>query len=136
MVTEMMSHWPLRMSVPVDADARDADGFLTEEGIAVVFAVVRDAYLEGCATLSNIDVVVADLVVERGSVAAPGGLAVAAAAVNEVFPDHFTMTTRIRPADGPGVAGSARCTVRPDGGVTREIQAELIARAQTARHFH
>ena len=35
-----------------------------------------------------------------------------------------------------GIAGTASCDVRPAGGVTKDVQAELISRAQTARHVH
>jgi hypothetical protein len=57
-------------------------------------------------------------------------------AVAEVFPDRCTVEIRIRPAEGPGVAGAATCSVRPPGGVDDVLRAELIERAQGARHLH
>jgi hypothetical protein len=132
----MLSHWPVRVWLPLSGDERDADGFLTEDGIAGLFEQVRAAYLEDCATLVDVPLTVADVQVERGRVPAPGGGVSAAVAVVEVFPDHFTMTTRVRPEAGVGVAATATCRVAPTGGVTREVQAELIARAQGARHLH
>jgi hypothetical protein len=135
MVTEMMSHWPVLVRLPLAGDERDADLFLTDEGIASLFRRVRAAYLDQCATLVGVPLEVADVEVQRGSVPTPGGRVSAAVAVVEVFPDHFTMTSRMRPDVGPGVAATATCRIVPAGGVTREVQAELVARAQSARHF-
>jgi hypothetical protein len=135
-MTDMVTHWPVRIEVPLEGLARDAEGYLTEDGVAEVFAAVRSAYLEGCTTLTGVEVTFEDVRLERGAVPVEGDHLVVAAAVNEVYPTLFTMVARLRPAEGEGIAGSASCDVRPAGGITKAVQAELIARAQTARHFH
>ena len=134
-MSEMAIHWPVRIDVPLAGVERDADGCLTEDGLAAVFAAVRTAYLDGCTTLAGVEVTVEDVRLEPGSIPVPGEHVSAAAAVNEVYPTLFTMVARVRPAEGPGLAGSASCDLRPVGGVTKELQAELIDRARSARHF-
>jgi hypothetical protein len=136
MAGEMISTWPVVEELPLQAADRDASGFLTDDGVGRLFAAVRQAYLDGCSTLAGVSVAVGEVTVEGGSVPAAGDAVVAGAAVVEVFPDSFTMSTRIRPQAGEGIAAAATCRVTPEGGVTREIQAELIERAQTARHYH
>jgi hypothetical protein len=131
----MAIHWPVRIEVPLAGIGRDADGCLTEDGLATAFAAVRAAYLEGCTALVGVEVTFEDVHLELGTVPVEGDHLMAAAAVNEVYPTLFTLVARVRPAEGPGLAGSASCDVRPAGGVTTELQAELIHRAQTARHF-
>jgi hypothetical protein len=134
-MAEMAIRWPVRMEVPLAGLGRDASGCLTEEGLGTVFAAVRAAYLEGCASLAGVEVAVEDLRLTLGAVPVEGDHVVAAAAVNEVYPTLFTMVARVRPAAGPGLAGSASCDLRPAGGVTRAVQTELIARAHAASHF-
>ena len=134
-MSEMAIHWPVRIELPLEGIERDADGCLTEDGLAAAFGAVRAAYLEGCTTLAGIEVGVEDLRLELGGLPVDGHHVVATAAVNEVYPTLFTMVARVRPAEGPGLAGSASCDLRPAGGVTKELQAELIARARSARYL-
>jgi hypothetical protein len=134
-MTEMAIHWPVRIEVPLAGIGRDADGCLTEDGLATVLAAVRGAYLDGCTTLAGVEVTFEDERLELGATPVTGERVMAAAAVNEVYPTLFTLVARVRPAEGPGIAGSASCDVRPAGGVTKDIQAELIARAQSAREY-
>ncbi len=136
-VTEMVTHWPVLEQLTLHEDERDADGFLTDGALTRLFAEVRGAYAAGCKALDLTAAEVRDVVVRRGSVPAPGADASVSVAVVEVFPESFTMEARVRPAEGLGIAGSATCTVVPAGGaVSRELKAELIALAQTARHLH
>ena len=132
-MSEIAIHWPLRIDVPLAGVERDAAGRLTEAGLSSVFEAVRTAYLDGCTTLAGVEVAIEDVRLELGSVAVEGDHVSAATAVNEVYPTLFTMVARVRPATGPGLAGSASCDVRPAGGVTKDVQAELIDRARSAR---
>jgi acyl-CoA thioesterase FadM len=135
-MSEVLSTWPVVVELPLGAEDRDADGTLTEAAVDRLFAEGRVAYAAECPELDLADADVTDLVLRRGSVAAPGQVAVVGVAVVEVFPDSFTMEARIRPAEGSGVAATAACVVVPAGGVTDALRARLIALAQTARHHH
>ena len=133
----MLSRWPVLVELSLLDGDRDADGFLTDLAMAHLFAEARRAYASECSQLDLAAAEVRDVVVRRGAVAAPGSTASVSAAVVEVFPDRFTMEARIRPAEGLGIAGSASCVVAPAGGeVSDALQAELIALAHGARHFH
>jgi hypothetical protein len=134
-MAEIAIPWPVRIEVPLAGIQRDAEGCLTELGLTAVVAAVRTAYLDGCTTLAGVVVTVEDLRLELSAVPVDGDEVSAAAAVNEVYPTLFTMVVRVRPAAGPGIAGAASCDLRPAGGVTKAIQAELIARAQGARDY-
>jgi hypothetical protein len=57
--------------------------------------------------------------------------------VVEVFPDRFTMSARIRPADREGVAADARCSLAPKSGeVPIVMRDEFIALAHAASYTH
>ena len=136
MVTEMMSHWPVLVQLPLRDEDRDADGFLTDAAVARLFAEGRTAYAAECTELDLAAAEVTDVVTRRGAVAAPGALALVGVAVVEVFPERFTMEARIRALEGAGTAASATCAVAPPGGVSEALKARLIALAQAARHLH
>jgi hypothetical protein len=121
-MSEILSTWPVVVELPLRADDRDADGFVTHDGIERLFAEARAAYAAECPELDLDAATIGELVLQRGAV--------------EVFPDTFTMDLRIRPAEGRGIAGSASCVVAPAGGVADELRSRLIALAQTARHYH
>jgi hypothetical protein len=135
-MSEILSTWPVVVELPLRAEDRDGDGFVTHDGIERLFAEARAAYAAECPELDLDAATISELVLQRGAVAAPGGAAVVGVAVVEVFPDTFTMDLRIRPAEGRGIAGSASCVVAPAGGVADELRSRLIALAQTARHYH
>jgi hypothetical protein len=137
----MISRWPVLVSLPVAADERDAGGQLTEASVERLFAAARDAYFAECATLDAAAVeVLAATVTLGGARVGDGGVTVSACVV-EVFPDSFTMSARIRPADvgdgaGFGVAATAWCSLSPGGEVTEAMRDEFIAHAHAASHLH
>ena len=135
-MSEILSTWPVVVELPLRAEDRDGEGFLTDDALERLFAEARAAYAADCPELDLVTAAVTDVVLRRGAVAAPGDLALVGVAVVEVFPDTFTMDLRIRPAEGSGIAGSASCVVAPAGGVGGELRSRLIALAQTARHHH
>ena len=135
-MTEVLSHWPVVVELPLQDGDRDAEGFLVDEGITRLLAAGCAAYAAGGTRLDLATATVDDVVLRRGAVPVPGGVVAVGVAVAEVFPDRCTIEVRIRPAEGPGVAGAATCAVRPPGGVGDELRAELIERAQAARHLH
>jgi hypothetical protein len=135
-MTEVLSHWPVVVELPLQDGDRDAAGFLVDEGIARLLAAGCAAYAAGGTRLDLAAATVDDVVLRRGAVPVPDGVVAVGVAVAEVFPDRCTVEIRIRPAEGPGVAGAATCSVRPPGGVHDVLRAELIERAQGARHLH
>lgn len=139
MSSEILTRWPVVVSLAVTPADRDADGRLTAPAIERLFTEGRAAYFDECSTIDGSTVEV------RGSTVQPGRAAVSddgvtvAVAVVEVFPDSFTMTARMRPdgpSDGEGIAATAWCSVSPGGTVSTALRDELIAIAHAAKHFH
>ena len=97
----MVTHWPVRIEVPLAGLARDAEGYLTEDGVATVFAAVRTAYLEGCTTLTGVDVTFEDVRLERGSVPVDGDHVVAVpqrpSQLCEIDREQFLLTAHTEP---------------------------------------
>jgi hypothetical protein len=135
-MTEMVSHWPVVLELPVRTHDRDADGCLTDDALERLFAEGRAAYAAECPELDLTTADVSELALRPRGAPAEGTTAVVGIAVTEVFPDGFTMEAKVRPEEGSGIAGSATCLVSPAGGVSDELRSRLIALAQTARHLH
>ena len=131
----MLSRWPVIVSVPVSPDERGAHGELTDQAIERIFAAGRSAYFELCKTVDAAGVVVNGCSVLRGA-APPGDRVTVSVNVIEVYPDTFTMSARIRPAEGDGIAATGRCSLTPGGPVTDSMRDEFIALAQSARRTH
>jgi acyl-CoA thioesterase FadM len=131
----MVSRWPVVLSVPVDASDREADGVLTKATVERVFAQARRAYFERCKTVNASTVEVRATSIRQGEAAAGDDVTVSVS-VTEVFPDRFTMTARIRPVDGDGIAATAWCALSPAGGVPTAMRDEFIALAHAAARTH
>jgi hypothetical protein len=136
----MVSRWPVVLALPVEDGDRDADHRLTADAIARFFGAARTAYFDQCRTVDAGTVEIRELTTTRAAAPVDDGGVTVSASVVEVFPDHFTMTARVRPAgpaEGDGVAGSAWCSASPAGGeVTDAMRDEFIALAHGAREFH
>jgi hypothetical protein len=135
MAPEMISRWPVLVELSLVEGDFDGDGRLTETGVERLFAEGRSAYFAKCATVDISDTEVRGTGVRLGGPVADGGAVGVAVSVVEVFPESFTMNTRIRGADGD-VAADAWCTVSPGGEVTAAMRDEFIALAHGAQHYH
>jgi methionine aminopeptidase len=134
MSSAMVSKWPVLLFLPVGSEDREADGRLTEEACGRLFAAGRAEYFAACATIDGDAVTVVEAPASRRT--APVGDEVSISVnVAELFPDRFTMTARIRPSEGDGIAADAVCTVSA-GELTVEVRDELIAMAHAAPHWH
>ena len=135
-MSEILSRWPVVVSLPVGADDCDADGRLTEAAVERLFAEARTAFFDECDTVD------ASTVALRATQVLPGDVGVGEAGVTvsvsvvEIFDDGFTMEARLRPADGPGVAAMARSSMSPGAEVSKAMRDEFIALAHAARHYH
>jgi len=74
--------------------------------------------------------------VERGSGAVGDNGVTVSLGVVEVFPNKFTMTAVLRPADGDGIAARAWCSLSPGGEVSKAMRGEFIALAHAAKYIH
>ncbi len=50
-MTEMVSHWPVVLELPVRTQDREADGCLNDEALERFFAAARAAYAAECPEL-------------------------------------------------------------------------------------
>jgi hypothetical protein len=137
MSSDIVSRWPVRISIGVAPTDLDDEGRLTVDAVERYFAQARVAYFDRCTTTSI------DALDVRGSAVVPGtpiaGNSNVTISVNvvEVFPDRFTMSARIRPADRDGVAADARCSLAPTTGeVPNAMRDEFIALAHGASYTH
>ena len=136
MSTDIVSYWPLVIPLPVGPGDCDANGYLTDAAVEQMFALARARYFDLCTTVDASTVVIPRSAVVRGdATVTPGGITISVGVI-EVYPETFTMAARIRPADGPGVAADARCSVSPGGDVTDAMRDEFIALAHAARRTH
>jgi hypothetical protein len=133
-MSTMVSKWPVLMFLPVGSDDREADGRLTDEACARMFAAGRAEYFELCRTIDGEAVSVLEAPAPRRTTPVGDEVSISVN-VAELFPDRFTMTARIRPAEGDGIAADVVCTVSA-GEVTVEVRDEFIAMAHAARHWH
>ena len=135
-MSEILSRWPVVVSLPVGADDRDGDGMLTEDAVGRLFAQARTAYFDECRTVDAADVVLRATQVIPGDVAVGDAGVTVSVSIVEVFDDRFTMEARFRPANGPGIAAMARSSMSPGGEVSKAMRDEFIALAHAARHMH
>jgi methionine aminopeptidase len=134
MSSAMVSKWPVLLFLPVASGDRDEEGRLTEAACERMFAAGRAEYFAECRTIDGDAVEIVGAPAPRRT--APVGDEVSISVnVAELFPDRFTMTARIRPAAGDGIAADAVCTVSA-GEVTVAVRDELIAMAHAAPHWH
>ena len=131
-----MSRWPVVRRFDVASTDLDAGGHLLEPAAARIFAEVRRAYLDDCTSLVGVDVDVRECRVQPGDARVDEAAVTASTNVNEIFPDSFTMTLRIRPASGPGIVASGSCSLTTGGALPIACRDEFIARAHDARHTH
>jgi acyl-CoA thioesterase FadM len=136
MSTDIVSRWPVVIPLPLEAGDCDADDRLTEAGAARMFAIARARYFDLCRTVDVATLEVQRLAVARGSAPVHASGVTISVNVTEVYPDTFTMSARIRPADGPGVAADARCSLFPGREVSNEMRDDFIALAHNARYTH
>jgi hypothetical protein len=134
MSSAMVSKWPVLLYLPVGSEDRDEEGRLTGEACARMFAAGRAEYFDLCRTIDGGAVTVLEAPAPRRTAAVDDQVSMSVNVV-ELFPDRFTMTARIRPAEGEGIAADVVCTVSA-GEVTDEVRDELIAMAHGARHWH
>jgi acyl-CoA thioesterase FadM len=136
MSTDIVSRWPIVMPISVQAGDCDDDGRLTDAGAERMFALARASYFDLCTTVDIATLELQRTTVARGSVAVNASGVTVSVNVTEVYPETFTMSARIRPADGPGVAADARCSLFPGGPVSNAMRDEFISLAHNARHTH
>jgi acyl-CoA thioesterase FadM len=136
MSTDIVSRWPVVITLPVEPGDHDADGYLTDAGTERMFALARERYFDLCRTVDTSTLEVQRSAAARGSATVNATGVTISVNVTEVYPETFTMSARIRPCDGPGVAADARCSLFPGGGVTNAMRDEFIALAHNARHTH
>jgi hypothetical protein len=132
----IVSRWPVVRRIEVGPADLDADGYLLAPAAARIFAEVRRVYLDDCATLGALDVMVRECVVERGDARVDEPTVTAATNVSEIYPESFTMTLRVRPASGPGIVASGLCSLTTGGALPIACRDEFIARAHNARYTH
>ena len=136
MSTDIVSHWPVVVPVTVAAHECDDDGYLTDAGIEHLFAIARAAYFDLCTTVDRDTLGLRGVSIARGEAPVGAGDVTVAVGVTEVFPDSFTMTTRIRARDNYGIAATGMCSIAPAGEVSTAMRDEFIALAHAARHMH
>jgi acyl-CoA thioesterase FadM len=136
MSTDIVSRWPIVIPLALEDGDCDDDGRLTEAGAHRMFARARARYFDLCRTIEPATLEVQRLAVAPGSAAVNASGVTISVNVTEIYPDAFTMSARIRPADGPGIAADARCSVFPGGEVSNAVRDEFIALAHNAHHMH
>lgn len=135
-MSEILSRWPVLITVALDGADRDATQRLTADAVDRLLGTARAAYFEQCTTVGPHDIDgVATTQFAIGDPVTCGHVTVSLGVI-EIYPDGFTMEARIRPRDDPGLGARARCRVRLHGPVTDPIRDELIALAHAARHMH
>jgi len=132
-MSDIVSRWPVRLTLPLERDDRDGDDRLTEAAVERVFAIAADAYFDRCDTVGAGRVVIAERVTVVG-VPVAGDQVTISVGVIEIYPDEFTMEARVRPAEGEGVAARAKYRYKVDGGVGEPMRDEFIALAHAARY--
>ena len=135
MPQEIISRWPVRL--PLELIDADCDGGrLTMTGAARLFAAARAAYFEESTTVDPRALALRGCTLYQGNAQVVGDRVSVSVNVSELFDDAFTMTTRIRPARGEGIAASGACSLAPTGGVTYAMREEFIEREHAARFTH
>src|SRR5262249_1040380 len=110
---------------------------LTTDAVERYFAQARAAYFERCATTGIDALELRGSAVVAGTAIAGNDRVTISVNVVEVFPDRFTMSARVRPADRDGVAADARCSLAPKNGeVPNAMRDEFIALAHGAAYTH
>ena len=137
MSSDIVSRWPVRISVPITEGDLDADGRLTNDAVERCFAAGRAVYFEGCSTIDVDELHIRGSAVVTGTPLRGSDAVTISVNVIEVFPDRFTMAARLRPADREGVAADARCSLALAAGeVSTATRDEFIARAHAAAYTH
>jgi hypothetical protein len=136
MPTDIVSRWPVVIPLALADGDCHADGQLNEAGAARMFALARARYFDLCRAVDRATLEVQGLAVAPGSAAVNASGVTISVNVTEIYPDTFTMSARIRPADGPGVAADARCSLFPGGRVSTAMRDEFIALAHNANNVH
>lgn len=135
MSAEMVSRWPVLLSLPVVDGDRDEHGCLTAAGVERLFAEARHSYFDLCTTVDESVLELRDSSVQLGNAAVSDDGVTISVQVTEISPDSFTMTARVRPRDRSDLGANASCLLS-GGEVTNEMRDEFIALAHNARHMH
>ena len=133
-VAEMLSRWPVVMSVVIDETERDDSGVLTDTACERVFALARAEYFGRCETFAESDVLLVGTTIVADAPVATDSITVSVGVV-EIYPDRFTMELRIRPCEGEGIVAAGRCSLSLPA-VTDEIRDEFIRLAQDAHYMN
>jgi acyl-CoA thioesterase FadM len=136
MAPEIISRWPTRLDVAlIDGDC-DADGRLNETGAARLFALAREAYFDESTAVDQGLLALRTCTIRIGDAPVAGHKVSVSVNVSELYDDEFTMTSRMRPTTGAGIAANGTCSLGLAGGVTRAVRDEFIAREHGARYTH
>jgi acyl-CoA thioesterase FadM len=135
MSAEMVSRWPVLLSLPVVDGDTDERGCLTDDGVERLFAEARHSYFDMCTTVDEAAIEVRGTSIQRGNAVVGDDGVTISVQVTEIFPDSFTMTARVRPRDRSDLGANASCSLSA-GEVTTEMRDEFIALAHNARHMH
>jgi len=133
-MSEMLSRWPVLISVALVETDRDDNRVLTDTAVERAFALARSAYFDRCRTVAQSDTsvvainAVVDAPVDTNSIDVSVG-------VVEIYPDRFTMELRARPSAGEGVAARGRCTLAL-AEITDQTRDEFIRLAHGARYIN
>jgi hypothetical protein len=136
MSSEIVSRWPVLLSLPVVAADRDENDRLTDLAVVRLFAQARSAYFERCTTVDGSSLELRESTVQPGRAALGQDGVTVSVSVVEVFPDSFTMTARLRPRSGDGIVATAWCRLSPGRPVSTDMRDEFIALAHTATYVH
>jgi hypothetical protein len=136
MSTEIVSRWPVLLALTVASSDRDGSDRLTDAAVERLFAEARAAYFDRCATVdeSSLSIEASFIGSQRAPVSDVG--VTVSVSVVEVFPEGFTMSARLRPREGDGIAATASCRLSPGGPVLPATRDEFIALAHRATHVH
>ena len=136
MSTEIVSRWPVLLALTVACSDRDGSDRLTDAAVERLFAEARAAYFDRCATVdeSSLSIEASFIGSQRAPVSDVG--VTVSVSVVEVFPEGFTMSARLRPREGDGIAATTSCRLTPGGPVLPAMRDEFIALAHRATHVH
>ena len=132
----MIGRWPVLVTVPLGAEDADGDGCLTDEAVERIFAAGRSAYFDLCTTVDPSAIEIRSTSIRARTASVCDAVTVSVSVVGELFPDRFTMSARIRPAETDGIAADVSCSASPGGNVTTAMRVEFIALAHSARHMN
>jgi hypothetical protein len=137
MSSDIVSRWPVRITLPIQDADLDVDGRMTDAAVERCFAAARAVYFGDCSTINLEQLQMRGCAVVTGTSVRGNDTVTISVNVVEVFPDRFTMAARLRPADREGVAADARCSLGPASGeVSTAMRDEFIARAHAAAYTH